>query len=41
MYTYGIYIYILAWKIIYNPILVTVVFQLPFFVIDQNLQSFI
>lgn len=35
------YTYILAWKIIYNPILVTVVFQLPSFVIDQNLQAFI
>lgn len=35
------YTYIMAWKIIYNPILVTVVFQLPSFVIDQNLQSFI
>lgn len=41
VYIWYIYIYILAWKIIYNPILVTVVFQLLFFVIDQNLQSFI
>lgn len=35
------YTYIMAWKIIYNPILVTIVFQLPSFVIDQNLQSFV
>lgn len=31
-HVYKWYTYIMAWKIIYNPILVTVVFQLPLFV---------